>query len=89
MLKLYIYGYLNRVQSSRRLEREAKHDFRYVAEEDIYICPAGEKLATTSRTRKMDWSCAATGPMRAARRVPLGREHEVIAKIPTSTGDRV
>src|SRR5258705_13189030 len=23
MLKLYIYGYLNRVQSSRRLEREA------------------------------------------------------------------
>jgi transposase len=24
MLKLYIYGYLNRVQSSRRLEREAE-----------------------------------------------------------------
>jgi transposase len=23
LLKLYIYGYLNRVQSSRRLEREA------------------------------------------------------------------
>jgi transposase len=23
MLKLYVYGYLNRVQSSRRLEREA------------------------------------------------------------------
>ena len=25
MLKLYVYGYLNRVQSSRRLEREAQH----------------------------------------------------------------
>src|SRR5678810_152189 len=118
LLKLYIYGYLNRVQSSRRLEREAgrnfevmwllgrlapdhktiadfrkdngagirkmcarfielcremglfahrsvaidgskfkavnnrgvnvkgrfgKQDFRYAAEEDVYICPAGEK----------------------------------------------
>jgi hypothetical protein len=106
LLKPYIYGYLNRVQSSRRLEREAdraqlshvakqakatlqaerlqavadrgyfsgeeivacenagitvtlpkpmtsgilargrfgKQDFRYVAEEDVYICPAGESL---------------------------------------------
>ena len=26
LLKLYIYGYLNRVQSSRRLEREAQRD---------------------------------------------------------------
>src|SRR5471032_337107 len=26
LLKLYIYGYLNRVQSSRRLEREAKRN---------------------------------------------------------------
>jgi transposase len=26
LLKLYIYGYLNRVQSSRRLEREAARD---------------------------------------------------------------
>ena len=26
LLKLYIYGYLNRVQSSRRLEREAGRD---------------------------------------------------------------
>ena len=47
--------------------RFGKQDFRYVAEEDIYICPAGRGASpTTSRTRKMDWSCAATGPMRAA-----------------------
>lgn len=26
MLKLYLYGYLNRVQSSRRLEREARRN---------------------------------------------------------------
>lgn len=26
LLKLYIYGYLNRVQSSRRLERAADHN---------------------------------------------------------------
>jgi len=26
MLKIYVYGYLNRVQSSRRLEREAQRN---------------------------------------------------------------
>jgi transposase len=25
--------------------RFGKQDFRYVAEEDVYICPAGERLA--------------------------------------------
>src|SRR5882757_3140422 len=32
MLKLYIYGYLNRVQSSRRLEREAGRNRSDVAD---------------------------------------------------------
>ena len=32
--------------------RFGKQDFRYVAEEDIYICTAGEKLIHASRTRK-------------------------------------
>src|SRR5674476_210402 len=30
LLKLYIYGYLNRVQSSRRLEREAGHNLELI-----------------------------------------------------------
>jgi len=29
MLKLFVYGYLNRVQSSRRLEREAHDEHRW------------------------------------------------------------
>ena len=45
--------------------RFGKQDFRYVAAEDIYVCPAGEKLAYTARPRKTDWCCAATGPTSA------------------------
>jgi ribosomal protein L14E/L6E/L27E len=47
--------------NSKAEGRFGKQDFRYVAEDDVYICPAGEKL-TASRTRKRDWSYAATGP---------------------------
>jgi hypothetical protein len=118
--------------NSKAEGRFGKQDFRYLAQQDVYICPAGERLAyhytneenglvlrrywtnacakrpasrsrcqnlrrrarsrkgasasrtfatwlrrtftfvlpvrgspTTIRTRKMDWSCAATGPTRA------------------------
>ena len=41
--------------------RFGKQDFRYMAEEDVYICPAGERLSLlTTRTKKTAWSCAAT-----------------------------
>lgn len=30
LLKIYIYGYLNRVQSSRRLEREAQRNLELI-----------------------------------------------------------
>ena len=36
MLKLYIYGYLNRVQSSRRLEREAGRSWLHEIKYDGY-----------------------------------------------------
>lgn len=55
MLKLYIYGYYNRVRSSRRLEREAqrngvpiadfyKEKFEYDPDTDSYRCPCGNVL---------------------------------------------
>jgi Transposase and inactivated derivatives len=48
--------------NSKAEGRFGKQDFRYLAEEDVYICPAGERLTYHFTTKKMDWSCAATGP---------------------------
>src|SRR5512141_2840461 len=48
--------------NSKAEGRFGKQDFRYVAQEDVYICPALKGSPTTTRMRKMDWSCAATGP---------------------------
>jgi transposase len=42
--------------------RFGKQDFRYVAAEDIYVCPAGQKLAYTTQMRRMVWFYAVTGP---------------------------
>src|SRR5947209_13431018 len=54
LLKLYIYGYLNRIQSSRRLERETQRNVELMwltgrltpdfnTKRDEYRCPAGER----------------------------------------------
>jgi hypothetical protein len=37
MLKIYIYGYLNRIQSSRRLEREAQRNVELMNERDFPV----------------------------------------------------
>jgi transposase len=49
--------------------RFGKQDFRYVAEEDIYICPAGELLTYRYTNEENGRCCVATGPTlaRAAR----------------------
>jgi transposase len=41
LLKLYIYGYLNRVRSSRRLEREAHRNIELFRETSL-MTPCGE-----------------------------------------------
>jgi hypothetical protein len=47
--------------NSKAEGRFGKQDFRYVADEDFYICPAGESGSPTpSQPKKTDWSCAAT-----------------------------
>ena len=40
-------------------KRFGKQDFRYVAEEDVYICPAGNGLPTHSPPKNMGWFCTA------------------------------
>ena len=46
--------------------RFGKPDFRYLAEEDIYICPAGEKLAHHFTNEENGLNLRTTGPTRAA-----------------------
>jgi hypothetical protein len=38
-------GWSSNSNQERQEGRFGKQDFRYVADEDIYVCPAGEKLA--------------------------------------------
>ena len=49
LLKLYIYGYLNRVQSSRRLEREARRSGSNVSPASSSAAPAQGPSAPTRR----------------------------------------
>jgi hypothetical protein len=42
----WYHGYAAPMTSNAKAEgRFGKQDFRYVADEDVYVCPAGEKLA--------------------------------------------
>ena len=49
MLKLYIYGYLNRIQSSRRLEREAQRNVELMWLTGR-LAPDFKTIATSART---------------------------------------
>jgi hypothetical protein len=42
--------------------RFGKQDFRYVTEEDVYVCPPERTSPTTTPMRRMDWLYADTGP---------------------------
>src|SRR6058998_3976803 len=46
LLKIYVYGYLNRVQSSRRLERECQRNIELVW---LTICRSRLPRASTSK----------------------------------------
>ena len=45
--------------------RFTKQDFRYLADEDVYICPAGERLTYRYTREEADWPYAAIGPTSA------------------------
>ena len=40
-----------------------KQDFRYLTEDDAYICPAGEDSPIIRLPKRMGWFCVDTGPM--------------------------
>ena len=50
LLKLYIYGHLDRVQSSRRLERDAEGEIVIVAEDGVDIRRPLDQLGETLRS---------------------------------------
>ena len=50
LLKLYIYGYLNRVQSSRRLEREAGRNVEVIVAQGAGLVPDHKTIAEIART---------------------------------------
>ena len=67
LLKLYIYGYLNRVQSSRRLEREAGRNLEVMwllrparsRPQDDCRFPQGQRACASARCARSSSSCAA------------------------------
>ena len=53
--------------NSKAEGRFGKQDFRYVAEQDIYICPAGERLAYSCTTEDKGMHAMPAAPARAIR----------------------
>ena len=51
--------------SAKAKGRFGKQDFRYIADEDVYICPAGERLTYRYTREEGGLACAATGPTSA------------------------
>jgi hypothetical protein len=66
LLKLYIYGYLNRVQSSRRLEREAARNVEAMWLTGAAWCPITRRLPTSARTMAGPFVRCAPGSSRFA-----------------------
>ena len=63
LLKLYIYGYLNRVQSSRRLEREAGRNLEVIWPPGASLVPWGTDgratadIGSSKQAAMLDRSC--------------------------------
>ena len=66
LLKLYIYGYLNRVQSSRRLEREAGRNVEVMWLTGRLVPDHTRRLPTSARTMAALSAKSAPGSLRSA-----------------------
>jgi hypothetical protein len=54
LLKLYIYGYLNRVRSSRRLEMEIHRNIEVIWLSSFRMSPVGASIARFAAIRQLD-----------------------------------
>src|SRR5580658_3464818 len=68
LLKLYIYGYLNRVQSSRRLEYEAGRNVEVMWLTGRGLYPITRRLPTSARTMAVPSAKCARNLSRCAAR---------------------
>jgi hypothetical protein len=71
-------GWSSNSNQERQEGRFGKQDFRYVADEDIYVCPAGEKLAYHYTTEENSLVFAPLlDQRRAVQSSPLGKERRI------------